>query len=114
VPVVPAAGNIFTAISYDAPPASMPQRSDHPVKGVGIANSSKPIETNKFYDNMLLGTQEQPAFPYPFQVRWLKGTGSVSAYGIAIAHDVKKNLVLGPGSPASCMFIFEIFACLDR
>jgi hypothetical protein len=102
VPTTPASGNIFSAISYDAPPAQMPLRSDHPVAGVGIANRTRPIETNKFYGNLLIGTQQQPAFPYPFQVRWLKGTGSIGAYGLAIAHDVKKDMVFGPGTPASC------------
>lgn len=71
--------------------------------GVGIANFSKPIQTNKFYANLFLGNQEQSAFPFPFSVRWLKGGNSnIGAFGLGISHVVKDDITFGPGNPAEC------------
>src|ERR1700759_5849005 len=70
---IPASGNIFVPIASGAPPAQIPSRNGHPQQGVGIVGGhSRPIETNKFYTNMMIGDQTFNVFTYPYSVHWLK------------------------------------------
>ncbi|CCK67974.1 endo-1,3(4)-beta-glucanase KNAG_0A02850 [Huiozyma naganishii CBS 8797] len=52
------------------------------------ANVSRPTQTNKFYGNMLLGTQRQPVWTHPYSL-WYTGDG------LAFTHIREEQKVLG-------------------
>lgn len=88
--------NIFAdPIATAGPPSNIGSRSDHPVPRQGIIKSG-PIETNKFYANMFLGTQSSPTFLHPYSVAWAKGGGSSGSWGLAISQIDASQRVYGP------------------
>lgn len=91
--------NVFVPIQTDAPPAQIPQRSDHPVPRLGIKSQSKKLETNKFYANFFLGDQADAVFTHPYSLTWAKGTGGCNSWGMAISHVERSQLAFAPGSP---------------
>lgn len=93
-------GNIFQPVATDAPPSNIPQRGGHPVPKLGI-NQKGTIETNKFYANFFLGTQQQGTWTHPYSVAWAKGNGNAKSYGLSISQISRNQLVYGPGNPAS-------------
>lgn len=89
-----AADDIFAApIATDAPP--FPQRSDHPAPRLGIQQTA-PISTNKFFQNLFLGTQASGAWLHPYSIAWAKGSGVTGSWGVAISHIDSNQLALGP------------------
>ncbi|CAI7284538.1 BAD_collapsed_G0018090.mRNA.1.CDS.1 [Saccharomyces cerevisiae] len=73
--------NLFNAVSTDEPPTVL---TDHQILChwlTGVSNDG-PIQTNKFYTNLIVGSQESPAFVYPYSL-W-KYTSS--SYGFAVQH----------------------------
>ncbi|KAJ4530105.1 endo-1,3-beta glucanase [Exophiala dermatitidis] len=99
--------DIFQPIALGQPPSDIEQRSGHPVPRLGISNSTGPLETNKFYQNFVLGTQGNPSFVMPYSLTWSKGTGNARSWGMAISHVEESQKVFGaantaiPGSPNS-------------
>lgn len=90
--------SLFTTIDSGVP-GVFPKR-DHPLKPQDPTND-EPIETNKFYGNMLLDKRTLPAFPHPFSVWW---TGIDDFYGLGISHTTVDQRVFGPNpdsNPAS-------------
>jgi endo-1,3(4)-beta-glucanase len=71
------------------------------------ANSTDPIETNKFYAGLFLGSQTNATFTQPYSLAWSKGLGSLKSWGMGISHIPSHLLAWGPknpkipGSPAS-------------
>ena len=79
-------GNIFDApIETDSPPAQLTSRGDHPVPREGINNQTGPIETNKFYANLFLGTRLNPAWTHPYSLAWMAGLSN-NSWGMSISH----------------------------
>ncbi|KAF4287044.1 hypothetical protein KXV63_001214 [Aspergillus fumigatus] len=112
-PVTAAATNmangqdVFVPVSTGPIPKTIGSRNDHPVPKNGIVNTDTPVETNKFYCGLFLGTQTNNTFTHPYSVAWVKGGGTSQSYGMAISH-VESNIVAHgpvntaiPGSPIS-------------
>ncbi|EJS41884.1 dse4p [Saccharomyces arboricola H-6] len=74
--------NLFNAVSTDEPPAVF-ERSANPMSLADGVFNSGPIQTNKFYTNLIVGSQESAAFVYPYSL-W-KYTSS-DIYGFAVQH----------------------------
>lgn len=93
--------NIFGSVTTDAPPAQITSRSNHPLPRQGIANSTRPIETNKFYANFFLGTRGQGTWTHPYSLSWAQGGGVAGSWGIAVSQVERNRTVYGPGNPAA-------------
>lgn len=108
--VAAAAANIFDApISTGLPPALFSRRGDHPAPRLGIQQSS-PISTNKFYQNLFLGSQASITVTHPYSVTWVKGGGTTQSWGLAVSHIEASQFAFGPtqANGASQYFINPI------
>lgn len=87
----------FRAITSDAPPSQFTSRSDHPVPTANIVTTeSATLQTNKFYANLFLGTNEQSVFTLPYTLSWAKNSGGTQSYGMAVQHADSTQRVNGP------------------
>ncbi|EPE09474.1 endo- -beta-glucanase [Ophiostoma piceae UAMH 11346] len=79
-------------------PRSVGTRADHPEepKGINRHATPGPIQTNKFYANLLLGGQELPAYVIPYTVSWNKGRGPTHGWGLAVSYATPEQRVFGP------------------
>lgn len=68
---------------------------------LGIQDTSKPLDTNKFYANFFLGNQNQGVWAHPYVLTWSKGAGQSGSWGMAISHLERSQTVYGPGTPAA-------------
>lgn len=93
--------NIFTPIATTAPLSMFPRRNSHPVARPPLASSEsgKPIQTNKFYANMMLGSRNNPVFTYPYEVWWSNQQGT--PWGLAIDYREPEQRVFGPAEAPS-------------
>lgn len=87
--------DVFQPVATNAPPANIKARDDHPVKNLH-ANSSDPIETNKFYAGLFLGTQTNASFTQPYSLSWSGGKGSLKSWGFGVTHLEENVLAYGP------------------
>src|ERR1700753_852392 len=106
----PLGDNIFKAFSNDPPPIAT--RPDHPVHRNVIRTRSRPVsdthlsslspvgssplETNKFYSNLFLGSQSSPAWSQPYSIWWSKGRGNCQSWGMSVTHIERDSLAYGP------------------
>ncbi|GAB1204034.1 hypothetical protein APSETT445_002683 [Aspergillus pseudonomiae] len=90
--------DVFVPVSTGPIPGTVKSRNDHPVPRASIVrmNNTDPIETNKFYAGLFLGTQTNTTFTHPYGIAWAKGNGNAKSYGIAISHIEVDKLALGP------------------
>jgi endo-1,3(4)-beta-glucanase len=98
--------NIFSPIDLSKP--SLFETSDtHPVQPKGLSlSTSRPIHTNKFYNNLLISDQSMPVFTHPYALSW-KGcpqNGQECHGGIGIWHTDIEDVVFGPGEPAQWFY----------
>jgi endo-1,3(4)-beta-glucanase len=115
----------FQAVALDPIPSNIPTNDNHPVPRLGIvsftklcwydrkltvnlkANTTGPIETNKFYAGFFLGNQTTPTFTQPYALSWAKGSGNAQSWGMSISHTELNMVTFGepntkiPGSPVS-------------
>lgn len=82
-------------MASDAPPPQIASRDDHAVKKVGIVDDNVPIETNKFYANLFLGSQGSGVWTHPYSLTWAKGHGNT--WGMAVVHVERSQLAWGEG-----------------
>lgn len=83
--------DIFQAVSTDEPPIVFP-RAQNPMNiSDGVTNDG-PIQTNKFYTNLMVGSQESAAFVYPYSL-WKYSSGT--NYGLAVQHTVTAQYTFG-------------------
>lgn len=61
--------DVFKAMSFDRPPASILTRDDHPQPPVGV-NQKGPLQTNKFYASFFANNQDNRTWTYPYSVWW--------------------------------------------
>ncbi|KIX04096.1 uncharacterized protein Z518_07649 [Rhinocladiella mackenziei CBS 650.93] len=88
--------DVFQPVALGQPPTNIQRRSGHPVPRLGINNVTDPIETNKFYQNFVLGSQGSPSFVMPYSLMWSKGHGNAQSWGMAISHLGESQKVYGP------------------
>ncbi|KAA8916748.1 hypothetical protein TRICI_001104 [Trichomonascus ciferrii] len=95
-------GNPMVPVSTDAPLGVFEQR-DHPMPPPD-RDGDNPVETNKFYTNMLLEERNLPAWTHPYSMWWSKID---NFWGLAVSHTTKEQRVFGPdpnSNPAQFYF----------
>jgi endo-1,3(4)-beta-glucanase len=98
VPVQPPLSlDIFAPMSIlDIP---IPQCDNHPVSRNFIRKFTKakaPLQTNKFYENFILGGQDCAVWTHPYSLSWAKGQGNAGSWGMAVSHIDREQLAFGP------------------
>ncbi|KAJ5084702.1 hypothetical protein NUU61_009281 [Penicillium alfredii] len=87
--------DIFHPVARSPIPPHIQIRHDHPVENKH-ANTTGPIETNKFYAGLFLGSQTNASFTQPYSLAWSKGGGSLKSWGMAVSHVESHLLAYGP------------------
>lgn len=96
----------FQPVATGSIPAQISPRTDHPIPRLNIAQSGRPLQTNKFYSNLFLGRQNQGVFSHPYSLAWSKGGGPISSWGMAVTQLDYRQKNFGtpsqalPGNPA--------------
>lgn len=90
--------NIFNAPIANDNPIEYFGASDHPLPLINIDSpaNNKPIETNKFYGNLLLGDQTCTVWTNPYSLSYSRN----DHYGLAVYHIQDNQKVYGPGNPS--------------
>ncbi|GAV50381.1 hypothetical protein ZYGR_0U02370 [Zygosaccharomyces rouxii] len=84
----------FDNVFPPAQPLDTFTRATHEVPiPVGLNNQGKPIETNKFYGNMLVSNQTNAVWTHPYSLWYCKENPFL---GMAVAHCTAAQRVLGP------------------
>ncbi|CDH16326.1 related to Endo-1,3(4)-beta-glucanase 2 [Zygosaccharomyces bailii ISA1307] len=93
----------FDTILRMEPPGETFAKVTHEVPiPLGVDNKGRPIETNKFYGNMLVGSQKNAVWTHPYSLWWSK---DIPFLGVAISHCTADQRVLGPDDgPKQFMF----------
>lgn len=91
--------DLFKPISTDKPPTNFSEEDLEFDLPNGVDNDGNPIETNKFYVNLFLGSQASPVFTYPYVV-WYEFS-SDEIYGLAISHTTADQYTYGYREGAS-------------
>jgi endo-1,3(4)-beta-glucanase len=84
-------------MAQDDVPPQIQKRDDHIVKKLNILDDDVPIETNKFYANLFLGSQSQSIWTNPYSLTWAKGHGET--WGMAVTHVERSQLAWDDGEP---------------
>ncbi|CAK7264863.1 endo-1,3-beta glucanase [Sporothrix epigloea] len=93
--------DIFTAVQSTTWPASIKARPDHPLPPAGISadigqRHPGPLQTNKFYSNLLLHNQDLPVYVLPYSVSWTNGRGPSNCWGLTVSYATPEQRTLGP------------------
>jgi endo-1,3(4)-beta-glucanase len=88
------------------PDPSIPFRDDHPVQKKNIVDGDTPLQTNKFYANFFLDSQQASVWTHPYSLSWAKGRGG--SYGMAISHTERSQFSFGPDEKLPQYFISPI------
>ncbi|KAJ5758847.1 hypothetical protein N7520_006003 [Penicillium odoratum] len=87
--------DIFRPVAMGPPPANIKSRHDHPVSN-NHANTSEPVQTNKFYAGLFLGSQTNASFTQPYSLGWSKGAGTLKSWGMSATHIEANVVAFGP------------------
>jgi endo-1,3(4)-beta-glucanase len=55
-----------------------------------------PLQSNKFYANLLLGNQGCSVWTHPYSVCWAKGGGNARSWGLSVSQIDREQLAFGP------------------
>ncbi|QLQ81226.1 hypothetical protein HG537_0E05820 [Torulaspora globosa] len=83
--------DLFDAISTNTPPNVFP-RAPNPMSLAAGVSTDGPIQTNKFYTNLIVGSQNSAAFVYPYSLR---RHGSGQDIGLAVQHTTTSQYSFG-------------------
>ncbi|TFK45626.1 putative endo-1,3-beta-glucanase [Heliocybe sulcata] len=88
--------DIFTPISTGVPLFDV--YTNHPVRPKSLKVSDKtPLQTNKFYANLFLGSQSQGVWLHPYSVWWSRGdSGVLRSWGLSVSHVDRNQKAYGP------------------
>ncbi|ODV84807.1 glycoside hydrolase family 81 protein [[Candida] arabinofermentans NRRL YB-2248] len=89
--------DLFQVISTDSPPDVFARDELYLELNDGVDNEDTPYETNKFYANLMVGDQDQPAFSFPYSFFYLTST----YYGLAMSHTLESSQTFGYSSDDS-------------
>lgn len=103
VPFTAGAGTIdLNGILPSGPPLDVFARVDHEVALPPMARTDcLPVQTNKFYGNMLLGNQANAVWTHPYSLWYTRGA---TFFGMAVSHTTSSQRVYGPGTPPQYFF----------
>ncbi|CAK7201452.1 endo-1,3-beta glucanase [Sporothrix eucalyptigena] len=94
--------DLFTPVQSTGWPATIKPRPDHPLKPVGIApdirsrQPNRPLQTNKFYNNLVLHNQDLPVYTLPYSVSWTNGRGPTNCWGLTVSYATPDQRTFGP------------------
>lgn len=60
--------DLFSAVDTTEPPSVFGRAANPMDLAAGVDNGNLPIETNKFYTNLIVGSQQSSAFVYPYVI----------------------------------------------
>ncbi|CAG8820096.1 27618_t:CDS:2, partial [Racocetra persica] len=90
--------DVLSPIQTDPPPQLF-ERHEHVIKPTHLdriaENQTKPIPTNKFYENLILDSGQNPLWPLPYGLRWEQGQNG-DFYGFSVSHVDDDKKVFGP------------------
>lgn len=89
--------SLFSAVATDSPP-SMFQREDIPLDLPQNVKRGGPIQTNKFFANLLLNGQNLTSFTQPYGVWWSNQGGY---FGLGVSATNVSQRVFGPDASAN-------------
>lgn len=95
-------GNPFMVPISTNPPPDLFPRVTHPLQPFDGGNNGKPIPTNKFYSNLMLGSRANPAYCQPYNL-WQTSSGGSNAgqyWGMAVSHLDRSQFAFGPEAGA--------------
>lgn len=114
--------DIFQRISNNPPPSQISTTPTHPVPldwirtrttPVSDTNLSPlgglptyPLQTNKFYSNLFLGSQECQTWSQPYSIWWSKGRGNVKNWGMSVTHTERDGLAFGEQNQFAARYFF--------
>lgn len=84
-------------------PSQFPKMA-HPMPPLD-ANGDQPVQTNKFYTNMLLDDRNLYAYTLPYSI-WWTGASSTNFVGMAVSHEDADSRIFGPDASASTVEYF--------
>jgi endo-1,3(4)-beta-glucanase len=92
--------NIFQPIATGAPPKQFPWKPQYFVQRNKLIGGTV-LQTNKFYTNLLLGSQKNAIFTHPYSL-WFRDckNGIIPYCGMSISHVDRDRTSYGSGSPA--------------
>lgn len=93
----PAAEDVFTPMSFEPPPATIPARNDHPQLPIGVGQEG-PLQTNRFYANFFANAQDNRTWTHLYSVWWPKNNVT-QGRGLSISHTEREDFIYGPGDP---------------
>ncbi|CAG8712046.1 4325_t:CDS:2, partial [Dentiscutata heterogama] len=90
--------DLLSPISTD-PPFQLFERREHVIKPTRLDystwNQRNPIQTNKFYGNLMLDNGQDPIWPLPYGLRWERGQNR-DFWGFSVSHVDYDKKVFGP------------------
>ncbi|CAG8798299.1 17273_t:CDS:2, partial [Gigaspora rosea] len=90
--------DLFSPISIDSP-SQLFERREHIIKPTRLdpstSNQRNPVQTNKFYGNLMLDNGQDPIWPLPYGLRWERGQNR-NFLGFSISHVDDDKKVFGP------------------
>ncbi|QLL31937.1 hypothetical protein HG536_0C01040 [Torulaspora globosa] len=103
VPFTTATSTIdLNGILPSGPPLDVFSRVGHEVPLPPMARQdSPPVQTNKFYGNMLLGNQANAVWTHPYSLWYARDS---NFFGMAVSHTTSSQRVYGSGTPPQYFF----------
>lgn len=88
------ASDLFREIDDVSPADIFPPRSLTVEIPENVENYSEPVQTNKFYGNLLVGTQKNVTFTHPYAFYW----DDEAHFGYGVQRTVEEKVTTGPPS----------------
>lgn len=84
------------------PPLELFPKIGHEVALPPMTGSGNlPVQTNKFYGNMFLGSQSNSVWTHPYSLWFARDS---TLFGMAVSHTTAEQRVFGPGNPPQYFF----------
>ncbi|EPY50774.1 endo-1,3-beta-glucanase Eng1 [Schizosaccharomyces cryophilus OY26] len=100
--------DVFNQVIDTSDPSTLFGSASHPLTPAGLSESGKPTETNKFYDNLLIGSRTSFLYADPYRYWW---QSSITHSGICIAHTDENQRVFDWGSTVPNFYYNPIGLC---
>ncbi|EPX74655.1 endo-1,3-beta-glucanase Eng1 [Schizosaccharomyces octosporus yFS286] len=101
--------DVFEQVIDTSDPTGLFGSARHPLTPAGVSeNNGMPIETNKFYDNLLVGSRTSFLYADPYRYWW---QSSNTHSGICISHTDENQRVFDWGSAVPSFYFNPIGLC---
>ncbi|WBW72010.1 cell septum surface endo-1,3-beta-glucanase Eng1 [Schizosaccharomyces osmophilus] len=100
--------DVFDKVIDTSDPIALFGSANHPLTPAGVSENGMPIETNKFYDNLLLGSRTSFLYADPYRYWW---QSSNTQSGLCIGHTDENQRVFDWGSAVPNFYFNPIGLC---